>query len=314
MKESSILETILLGTGGMMPMPYRLLTSLAVRLNGEIYLFDAGESTQLGLKKAKLGVRGLRLIAVSHLHADHCLGLPGLLMLKAQMENPPPLTILGPPGIEEFVIQNQRIMEFYLNYPLRFIEWREEASELAYEDEWVRILWHPLQHTRFCLGFRLEEHERPGKFDPKRAQELRMPRGPLWGKLQRGESVMDDTGAVVSAEQVLGTPRRGRHVAYVVDTRPTKAIYRLLKDVDIAFIEGMFMPEDSQHAEAKGHMTITDGARIARRAGARRAVLIHISPRYGNEELDRLDGAAKVQFAEAVMGRELEIYPVPYVE
>jgi len=295
-------------------MPYRLLTSLAVRLEGEIYLFDAGEGTQLGLKKARLGVRGLRLIGVSHLHADHCLGLPGILMLKAQMENPAPLTILGPPGIEEFVLQNQKIMEFFLNYPVRFIEWCEGSPELAYEDELVRILWNPLQHTRFCLGFRLEERERPGKFDPARAQAFRVPKGPLWGKLQRGESVTGETGAVITAQQVLGAPRRGRHVAYVVDTRPTKSIYRLSKDVDIAFIEGMFLPEDSHHAEAKGHMTVTDGARIARRAGANRAVLVHISPRYGVEELDSLEAAAKQQFSEATMGRELEIYVVPYAE
>ena len=111
------MDCILLGTGGMMPMPYRLLSSMALRLNGWIYLIDAGEGTQIGWKQARLGVRGIRLIAVTHLHADHCLGIPGLMMLKAQMENPGPLTVIGPPGIREFVEQNHRIMEFHVNYP-----------------------------------------------------------------------------------------------------------------------------------------------------------------------------------------------------
>lgn len=306
------MECILLGTGGMMPMPYRMLTSLAVRLNGRIYLFDAGEGTQLGLKKLRLGVRGLRLIAISHLHADHCLGLPGLLMLRAQMEDPTPLTILGPPGIEEFVSQNQRIMEFYTNYPLNFIEWSKEEPQPAYEDEFVRIYWHPLVHSRFCLGFRLEERERPGKFDPNLARKLQVPEGPLWGRLQRGESVSTKSGTAVGPNQVMGSPRRGRHVSFVVDTRPAKSIYLLAKDVDIAFMEGMFLPEDAAHAEAKAHMTVSDAARIARRAGARRAVLVHISPRYGTEDLERLEAAAKEQFSEATVGRDLDIYPVSY--
>lgn len=307
-------ECILLGTGGMAPLPHRLLVSLAVRFNGGIYLFDAGEGVQLGWKKAGLGVRGMRLIAVTHLHADHCLGLPGLMMFKSQMQDPDPLTILGPPGITRFVEANREILQFYINYDVNFVEWTETSNDLAFEDEQVRIFWQPMKHTRFCLGYRMEETERPGLFNPEKALKLQVPKGPLWGRLQRGESVEATTGRTVSPAQVLGPQRRGRRVAFVVDTRPVKGIYRLCKDVDIAFIEGMFLPEHAQEADAKGHMTVVEASAVAERAGAARAVLVHLSPRYKPEDLDSLEEAARKRFDRASIGRDLEVYPVHYVD
>ena len=308
------MHCILLGTGGMMPLPHRLLCSLAVRLNGRIYLFDAGEGTQLGWKKVRLGMRGFRLLAVSHLHADHCLGVLGLMMLRAQMDNPDPLTILGPPGIEEFVRQNQKIMEFHINYAVRFQEWSKGADELAYQDDRVRIFWHPLSHTRLCLGYRLEELERPGKFSPERAKALLIPQGPLWGRLQKGENITAENGRSISPDKVMGPPRRGRQIAYVVDTRTTKNIYTLCKEVDIAFMEGMFLPEDADHAEAKAHLTVTEAARIADRAGVSRAVLIHISPRYDQAQLDALEAAARGRFNRIQVGRDGDAFTIPLEE
>lgn len=308
------LECFLLGTGGMAPMPYRLLVSLAVRLKGAVYLFDAGEGTQLGWKKSQLGVRGTRLFAVSHLHADHCLGIPGLMMFRAQMEEPAPLTILGPPGIERFVLETRAVLDFYLNYPVRFIEWKEGMGDLAYEDEHARIFWQPMRHTRFCLGYRFEERDRPGQFSPEKASRLRVPRGPLWGKLQHGESVEIPGGNVISPGQVLGPPRRGRHIAYVVDTRPNKGIYRLCKDADLAFIEGMFLSEHAEQAGEKGHMTVHEASAIAARAGAARAVLVHISPRYRDDELESLEEEARKRFENARIGRDGEVYSVSYAD
>jgi ribonuclease Z len=306
------MECILLGTGGMMPMPARLLTSLAVRLGGRCYLFDAGEGVQLGAKRTHLGIGGLAVVAITHLHADHCLGLPGLLMLRAQMDNPGPLTILGPPGISRFVQQNREVLGFHINYPVHIVEWQVNGTDVAYQDHQVRIRWRPVKHTRFCLGFRLEEVERPGKFHPERARRLRIPEGPLWGRLQRGETIRLSAGEVITPGQVLGPPRRGRHVSFVVDTRPCQVLHDLCQDVDIAFIEGMFLPEDSRHADAKGHLTVVEAAEIASRAGVRRAVLVHISPRYGEDDLPLLERAAKQQFDLAEMGRDFARYTVCY--
>jgi ribonuclease Z len=306
------MECILLGSGGMMPMPYRLLTSLAVRFNGRIYLFDAGEGAQLGLKTTKIGIRGLNVLAVSHLHADHCLGIPGIMMLKAQIQDPEPLTIIGPHGIKKFVQQTHENLEFFLNFPINFVEWSSDLNQVAYEDDQVRIFWHPLEHSRFCLGYRLEELDRPGKFKPHLAASLGIPKGSLWGKLQQGKSITLEGGREISPEEVLGDPRRGRCVAYVVDTRPSKGLYRLCQDADIAFMEGMFLPEDAEHAEAKGHLTVVDAARVAERAGVCRAVLVHISPRYNSDELPLLAEAAKSRFDGAEMGEDFRVYRVPY--
>jgi len=306
------LDCILLGTGGMMPLPDRLLTALAVRLDGRIYLFDAGEGAQLGWKRAQLGLRGFNLLAVTHLHADHCLGIPGLLMLRAQMADPDPFMIIGPPGIKGFVQETQRALGFYLNYSLQFIEWSDTAESLAYQDERVRLFWEPLKHTQFCLGYRLEERERPGKFNPGRAVHFGIPKGPLWGMLQAGQEVVLEGGETIRPDQVLGPSRSGRHLAYVVDTRPAKALYKLCQNAHIAFIEGMFMPEDEEHAIAKGHLTVVEAAKLAKRAGVGQAVLVHISPRYGDDDLVRLEGKAQEVFETAVMGRDLAVYSVPY--
>ncbi len=297
-----------------MPMPGRFLTSLAVRLQGQLYLFDAGEGCQINLKKSKLGIKSLRVVAVSHLHGDHCLGLPGLLMMRAQVEEVGPLTILGPPGIERFTRQIRESLDFFLNYPLSFVEWNEGGPEVAYEDDLVRILWGPLKHTTLCLGYRLEEHPRPGKFKPDAAKALGIPNGPLWGKLQRGESVTLDRGDTFSPDKVLGPPRPGRKICYAVDTQPNKTLYRLCRDVDLAFLDSMFLPEHHDEAAAKGHMTADDAARVAARAGARGAVLVHISPRYTEEDTEKFVDAAKRRFSNAEIANDLQHFTIPYRE
>ena len=308
------MECVLIGTGGMMPMPYRMLSSLAVRLNGQIYLFDAGEGTQINWKRARLGVRGLKLIAVTHLHADHCLGIPGMIMLRAQMESPDPLTILGPPGTREFVTQCRKTLEFKVNFPINITEWSSENTGPAYRDGQAKILWQPVKHTRFCLGYRFEELDRPGKFNPARAQTLGVPMGPLWGKLQKGESVKTASAKIVQPSEVLGPARRGRHIAFVVDTRPAPGVYSLCKKADLAFLEGMFLTEHSEHADVKGHMTVAEAAGIARKSGAAGAVLIHISPRYENSELGKLEEEARREFQSVRIGRDMDIFEVSLPE
>jgi len=304
------MECILLGSGGMMPLPHRFLTGLMVRMGGISYLFDAGEGVQINLKRAGLGIKALSVIAVSHLHADHCLGIPGLLMLRAQVPDPGPLTILGPAGIKEFIDQVQGTLGFFINYPIRFVEWKEGMPETAYKDEQIRITWTPLKHTIACIGYRMEEHPRPGKFNAKAARGLGVPEGPFWGKLQKGQLLTLQNGVVIHPDQVLGPARPGRSVCYGVDTAVTKSLYGLCQDVDIAFLDGMFHPRDQEEAERKLHMTVDDAARIAKRAGAKRAVLVHLSPRYREEDLPGLEEAAKSRFDGADIGRDLNRYTI----
>jgi len=305
------MECFLLGSGGMMPMPRRNLTSIAVRTEGRIYLLDCGEGTQVPYKEQHLGLRNLDVVAVTHLHADHVLGLPGMLMLRAQMPDPGPLTLLGTPGLRRFVRHVRSDLAMHINYPIAVREWSEDGGELAYEDDQVRIFWRPLLHTVRCLGYRIEEHVRPGRFDPEAATRLGVPMGPLWGRLQAGESVHARSGELVRADQVLGPPRRGRHVAYATDTMITPALQPLLRGADLAFVESMFAPEEADDAAAKKHMTAVQAARAAHQAGVQRLVLVHVSPRYERSELKRLAKAAREEHPRASVGRDGQVFAVP---
>src|SRR4030067_2053394 len=134
------MDSVILGSGGMVPLPYLFLTSLVIRHHGSLYLFDAGQGCQSNVKKTKLGIKSLRVVAVSHLHGDHCLGLPGLLMMRAQVPEVGPLTILGPPGIERFIRQLHESLAFFLNYDLSFLEWHVGCPDVPYEDDLVRVV------------------------------------------------------------------------------------------------------------------------------------------------------------------------------
>jgi len=298
------MDCFVLGSGGMMPMPRRRLTSVALRHEGEVYLFDCGEGTQVPYKELHLGQRALRLMAITHLHADHVLGLPGMLMLRAQMPEPAPLTILGPPGLETFISNVRRDLAMYINYPIQVKAWEAGGDEVAYEDEHVRVLWRKLNHSVLCLGYRVEQHQRPGRFDPQKALDLEVPKGPLWGNLQRGEEVETPGGEVVRPDQVLGPARRGLHVAFVTDTAPCPGLDSQLQGVDLAFVEGMFLSEHAEEGAQKKHLTVEQAAQAASRAGAREMVLVHLSPRYVESDLERVAEEAGRHHGNVVVGRD----------
>jgi len=297
----------------MMPMPGRPLTAVAVRTGGSVYLFDCGEGTQVPYKALHVGMRALRMVAVSHLHADHCLGLPGLLMMRSQMEDPAPLTLVGPRGLERFTRHVVRDLACRITFPLEFqeIDGRQrvdqgEALPVIFEDELVRLRWAPLRHSVFCVGYRLEERARPGRFSLQAAQARGLPPGPAYGRLQAGEAVETPAGELVRPEEVLGPARRGRHVAFCTDTAPCPSLYRLLGGVDVAFLEGMFLPEHAEEARQKKHLPVTEAARISHRADAKQTLLVHLSPRYDNGQAGRVDEVAKGINPRARRGREGE--------
>ena len=292
-----------------MPMPRRRLTSVGLRTGqGTVYLFDCGEGTQIPYKEQHLGLRALRVIAVTHLHADHCLGLPGLLMLRAQMPDPEPLTVLGPPGLKKFIQHVRRDLGMYINYEIKIHRWSEDGQALAYEDDEVQISWRPLNHSVLCLGYRLEEHVRPGRFDPLAAEELGVPRGPLWGKLQQGQAVETPLGERVLPEQVLGAPRRGRRVAFITDTAPCDQMDSLLQGADLALLEGMFHSEHMEDALSKKHMTVEQSCVAASRAGVAQVVLVHLSPRYSGQDIPRLTEEARRHHSRVRVGRDGETF------
>jgi len=305
------MDCTVLGAGGMMPMPARLTTSMLLRTDGRMVMFDAGEGIQLALKKGGLGIRTLEIVAISHLHADHVLGLPGVLMFRSQCDDPSPLTIVGPPGIRRFIEHTLEDLRYHVSFALRFVEWAPGADSLALDWNGDHLYWEPLVHSTTCLGYRFQESDRPGKFDLERAVALGIPRGPLYGRLQSGETVTLQDGRVVRPADVLGPGRRGRSVVFATDTMPCGGMERLCAGADIAFLEGMFTLDHADEAKKKKHSTAAASAEIAARSGVKQLVLVHISPRYTFDDEKILAREAAVHFPEVRIGRGLDTWEVP---
>ena len=164
------LEAFVLGCGGMMPLPYRHLTSVLLRRDGDLFLFDCGEGTQVSLKRLNLKWKKIDAIFISHTHADHVTGLPGMLMLSAQVDRTEPLYIYGPPKVKEYVETSRQVLDMYINYPIIIKEITAPCVVHEGKDFYIRAF--PLSHTKTCVGYTLEELDRPGEFNPEKAKEL----------------------------------------------------------------------------------------------------------------------------------------------
>ena len=274
-------------------------------------LCDAGEGIQIALKRGGLGIRALDAAVISHLHADHTLGLPGIMMFRAQNENPGPFTIIGPPGLKQFIQATIEVLGCRINYEYNIIEWHPDAGEVAWQWHDVQVRWTPLDHSTFCLGYRLQENVRPGRFLVEKATALGVPPGPLYRRLQEGESVSLADGRTVCSEEVLGPPRPGRSVVFATDTRPCEGLSRLLAKADLAFVEGMFAAEHAEEAARKKHMTAEEAARAVEAAKTRRAVLVHISPRYTLADEQLLESEARKICPRTEISASLKSYSVP---
>lgn len=295
------LEVFVLGTSGMQPLPGRFLTSAMVRRNGELFLFDCGEGTQVSLKMLNLHWKRINRIFISHMHADHVTGLPGLLMLSSQVDRDEPLYIYGPDRLKDYIDSNRRLLDMYINYEIRFV--KTEPGIILETDEYT-VEAVPLLHTKPCMGFVMREKDRPGEFSVENANALGVPCGPMWGMLQKGMDVELDDGTVVHPDQVLGKPRKGVGFGYITDCMYMGHISQHVKDVDLLLCEGMFTRDLSQDAFEKKHMTSTQAAMIARDAGVGKMGLIHYSPRYNDRELQQLKDEACEVFENTVLCRD----------
>ena len=295
------LEVFVLGTSGMQPLPGRFLTSAMVRRNGELFLFDCGEGTQVSLKMLNLHWKRINRIFISHMHADHVTGLPGLLMLSSQVDRDEPLYIYGPDRLKDYIDSNRRLLDMYINYEIRFV--KTEPGIILETDEYT-VEAVPLLHTKPCMGFVMREKDRPGEFSVENANALGVPCGPMWGMLQKGMDVELDDGTVVHPDQVLGKPRKGVGFGYITDCMYMGHIAQHVKDVDLLLCEGMFTRDLSRDAFEKKHMTSTQAAMIARDAGVGKMGLIHYSPRYNDRELQQLKDEACEVFENTVLCRD----------
>lgn len=295
------LEVFVLGTSGMQPLPGRFLTSAMVRRNGELFLFDCGEGTQVSLKMLNLHWKRINRIFISHMHADHVTGLPGLLMLSSQVDRTEPLYIYGPEKLRDYIDANRRLLDMYINYEIKFVQ---TEPGIILETEEYSIEAVPLLHTKPCMGFVMKEKDRPGEFNVEKANELGIPCGPMWGMLQKGMDIKLDDGTIVHPDQVLGQPRKGVKFSYITDTVYMGHIASHVSESDLLLCEGMFSRDLSQDAFEKKHMTSTQAAMIARDSNSKMLGLIHYSPRYTDKELQILKQEACEVFENTVLCKD----------
>lgn len=306
------MEAFVLGCGGMMPLPYRHLTSVLLRRDGDLFLFDGGEGTQVSLRRLNLKWKKINAIFVSHTHADHVTGLPGILMLSAQVDREEPLYIYGPPKIKEYIETSRKVLDMYINYPIVVKE--IQAPCVVHEEKDFVIRAFPLDHTKTCVGYTLEEHERPGEFNPQKARELNVPCGPLWSKLQNGEEVQSLDGKTVKPEEVMGAKRSGRKFSFVTDTLYKESIAKEVKNSDLLICEAMFEDELIDQAKEKKHMTASQAATIAKDADVKRMCMIHYSPRYNDKELHIILEQAQKIYPKAELSRDRMQIEIPFVD
>ncbi len=268
-----MIDFVLLGSGGMMPLPDRWLSSLLVRCCGELILFDCGEGTQIPWRQIGWGFRRLSAICLSHLHADHVAGLPGLLHTLANSGRQEPVLLYGPPGTVA-VVAGLRTIVPDLPYDLQVRELRDEARAPLPAGLVATVAAG--EHRLPVLGYRVDLARSP-RFSPERAEALGIPLA-LWRDLQAGRGVSWPGGSA-TPEQVLGPPRRGLAFAFVTDTRPRPTFIPFLAEVDLLVCEGTYGdPADGEKAVKWGHMTFAEAATLAREARTGALWLTHFSP------------------------------------
>ena len=268
-----MLDLCLLGTGGMMPLPYRWLTSLMLRYNGSSLLIDCGEGTQIAIREKGWSFRPIDIICITHFHGDHISGLPGILLAMSNSDRTEPLTMIGPKGLER-VVKALRVIAPELPFEIKFIELTEPQQQIRLHGYVIDAF--KVNHRVTCYGYSISI-ERAGMFEVDKAKQNDVPMR-FWSRLQKGETIESD-GRVYFPELVLGPARKGLKVTYTTDTRPTVSFVRNAKVSDLFICEGMYGEKDKAvKAAAYKHMTFYEAADLAKTAEVKEMWLTHYSP------------------------------------
>ena len=289
------------GTAGSVPSARRGLPAILIRRGGERLLFDCGEGTQRQLARS-VGLSDLDAIYLTHFHTDHWLGLPGMLKSFDLRDRQRPLTLYGPPGIEDLA-KLMKLIYGRLDYDLEIVE-LAPGEPVGFDGYAITAV--PVRHRGPAVGYLLTEDDRLGRFDAELAAELGVSAGPDFGRLQRGETVNG-----VSPEQVIGPTRRGRRLVISGDTSPCEAIAIAAQEADVLVHEATFAEDESDRARQTGHSTARGAAQLARDAGVGLLALTHISTRYAGRELR--DEAREV-FADSCVPRDFDSIEIPFPE
>jgi len=294
-----MLDICLLGTGGMMPLPGRWLTSALIRYNGKMILIDCGEGTQITLRNVEWGFKTIDAICITHFHADHVAGLPGLLLTIGNSGREESLKIIGPKGLKK-VVECLTYISPQLPFDLELIE-IDGCDKRIVDINGILIDYLFLDHNITCLGYNFSI-KRPGKFDVDKANKFGVPQR-IWSKLQKGEEVELD-GKIYKPDMVLGEARRGLKVSYCTDTRPTESMKEFVKEADLFICEGMYGTDEKiQKAIEKKHMMFSEAAYLASEANVKEMWLTHFSPSITNPE-EYIDSAVSI-FKNTVIGKDI---------
>lgn len=300
-------DVIPLGTASAVPTGDRHLSALAVERKGRVLLFDCGEGAQYRLLDGNLTRARIDAIFITHLHGDHCYGLPGLLSTLALQQRTDPVTLVVPTGGRAMLEALPGDAPDDLPFPLRITEFGPGlTTAVVYETEDLTVTARPLEHRDFAMGFRLEERVRPGRFHPERARALGVPEGPAFAELQQGNAITTENGTTVRPEQVLGPPRPGVSFAYVTDTRPCDEGRALADGVDLLYHDATFTDAFHTRAVETGHSTAREAAEVARDAGVDHLLLGHLSARYDDPSV--LEVEARAVFPHTHVAEELHRY------
>jgi ribonuclease Z len=301
------LDIVFLGTAGSMPTAQRAPAALLVRRGGDRLLFDCAEGTQRQLLRSSVGLVDLPEIFLTHFHADHVLGLPGMLKTFSLRGRELPMDIYGPHGLGDLMSSLKRVVG-KLSYDLRLIEL--EPGDVLERDEF-RLAAFAVAHGITALGWSLIEATRPGRFDVAVADALGVPNGPERGRLQHGEAVTLADGTTIAPEQVVGPPRPGRKLAITGDTAPSDTIVEAAWGAEVLITEATFSEEEAERAGETMHQTAAQAADVAKRANVRLLALTHLSNRYFGPEIAR---EARELFPETVVPRDFDVVEVPFEE
>lgn len=292
-----MLDVCLLGTGGMMPLPYRFLTSLMTRYNGSNLMIDCGEGTQVAVKSKGWSFKPIDVICFTHYHADHISGLPGMLLTMGNAERTEPLTLIGPKGLEK-TVSALRMIAPELPFPIicKEIQGPEEHFEINGYD----ITAFRVNHNVLCYGYTIQIH-RGGKFSVERARSNEIP-VKYWNPLQKGQTV-EAEGKIYTPDMVLGPARKGIKLTYCTDSRPTVSIEEHAKESDLFICEGMYgeLEKEAKAREYK-HMTMKEAACLAKKADVKEMWLTHFSPSLVRPE-EYMSGIREI-FPDSFVGKD----------
>ena len=273
------MKLVFLGTSAAQPTQKRGLSCMCLEREGEIIMFDAGESAQISYTKAGLGWNKKMKLFVTHLHGDHCVGILGLLQTMSMQNRTESLEIFGPKGIDEFLAANIKILNFSLPFSILITIVSEGKM---YENNKFLIHAAKANHSITAFSYLFEEKDKPGRFNVQKANELGIPEGELWNKLQNGEEV-NNNGKTIRPEQVLGTKRPGKKIGISGDTMPTKELELFFNECDYLVFDSTFLDEEKQKAQDTCHSTAKQAAELGKNANVKNLILTHFSARYKDE-------------------------------